>query len=108
MKINKLHIIALIFLLIASACKSLSEGMTGTKRSKKADEFLIHKKKPLILPPDFYDVPLPKPEKKKQAEVNNAIEDLLNIKKQGDQNEISQSQNDKSLESSILKKINKN
>ena len=129
MKINKLYITALTFLFILSACTKLSEGMTGTKRSKSSDEFFVHKKKPLVLPPDFNDMPMPKPTQKKQTQ-DNDIEDLLGIKNQtqtqtqndNDINDIedllknkkktkdntSQSESDKSLENSILKKINKN
>ena len=126
MKINKLYIIVLTFLFIVSACAKLSEGMTGSKRSKSSDEFFVHKKKPLVLPPDFNDMPMPKPNPKKQTQ-DNDIEDLLGIKNQtqndiNDINDIedllktkkntnsntSQSASDKSLENSILKKINKN
>ena len=126
MKINKLYIIALTFLFIVSACAKFSEGMTGSKRSKGFDEFFVHKKKPLVLPPDFNDMPMPKPTPKKQTQ-DNDIEDLLGIKNQtqndiNDINDIedllttkkktngntSQSESDKSLESSILKKINEN
>ena len=125
MKINKLYIIALTFLFIVSACAKLSEGMTGSKRSKSSDEFFVHKKKPLVLPPGFDDMPMPKPTLKKQTQ-DNDIEDLLGIKNQtqndSDINDIedllktkkktngnnSQSESDKSLEDSILKKINKN
>ncbi len=125
MKINKLYIIALTFLFIVSACAKLSEGMTGSKRSKSSDEFFVHKKKPLVLPPDFNDMPMPKPTQETQTQDNdvenllgiknqtqydndiNDIEDLLKIKKKT-KDHISQSESDKSLESSILKKINKN
>ena len=125
MKINKLYIIALTFLFIVSACTKIAEGMTGSKRSKSSDEFFVHKKKPLVLPPDFNDMPMPKPTQKKQTQ-DNDIEDLLGIKNQtqndNDINDIenllktkkntssntSQSASDKSLENSILKKINKN
>ena len=122
MKINKLYIIALTFLFIVSACAKLAEGMTGSKRSKSSDEFFIHKKKPLVLPPDFSDMPMPKPTQKKQTQDNdiedllgiknqtqndNDIEDLLKTKKNTNSN-TSQSASDKSLENSILKKINKN
>ena len=120
MKINKLYIIVLTFLFIVSACAKLSEGMTGSKRSKSSDEFFVHKKKPLVLPPDFNDMPMPKPTQKKQTQ-DNEVENLLGIKTQT-QNDIenllktkkytnsntSQSSSDKSLENSILKKINKN
>ena len=110
MKINKLYIIALTFLFIVSACAKLSEGMTGSKRSKGSDEFFVHKKKPLVLPPDFNDMPMPKPTQKNQTQNDNDIndiEDLLRTKKNTNNN-TSQSESDKSLENSILKKINKN
>jgi len=107
MKINKLYITALTFLFIVSACAKLAEGMTGSKRSKSFDEFFIHKKKPLVLPPDFSDMPMPKPTQKKQTQNDNDIEDLLKTKKNTNSN-TSQSASDKSLENSILKKINKN
>ena len=108
MKINKLHIVALAFLFIVSGCGTFSEGMVGSKRSKSSDEFLIHKKKPLILPPNFDEMPMPKPTSKKKESLDNDIEDLLNLKKINKQNNSLQSQSDKSLENSILKKINKN
>ena len=126
MKINKLYIIALTFLFIVSACTKMAEGLTGTKRSTSSDEFFVHKKKPLVLPPDFNDMPMPKPTQKKQTQ-DNDIENLLGIKKQTqtqtqNDNDIenllktkktassntSQSSSDKSLENSILEKINKN
>ena len=124
MKINKLYIIALAFLFIVNACAKLSEGMTGSKRSKSSDEFFVHKKKPLVLPPNFNDMPMPKPTQKKQTQ-DNDIENLLGIKKQTqtqNDNDIENllktkkntssntlpSSSDKSLENSILEKINKN
>ena len=96
--------------------------MSGSKRSKSSDEFFVHKKKPLVLPPGFNDMPMPKPTLKKQTQ-DEDIEDLLGIKNQTqNDNDIenllktkkntnsntSQSSSDKSLENSILKKINKN
>ena len=125
MKINKLYITALTLLFIVSACAKLSEGMTGTKRSKSSDEFFVHKKQPLVLPPGFNDIPMPKPTQKtqtqdediediedllgikNQTQNDNDIEDLLKTKKNTNSN-TSQSASDKSLENSILKKINKN
>ena len=75
MKINKLYIIALIFLFIVSACGKFSEGMMGSKRSNSTDEFFVHKKKPLVLPPDFNDMPMPKPTPKNQTQ-DEDIEDI--------------------------------
>ena len=122
MKINKLYTIVLIFLFVLTGCAKLSEGMTGSKRSKSSDEFFVHKKKPLVMPPGFSDMPKPKPTQKKQTQDNdvenllginaqtqndNDIENLLKTIKNTNSN-TSQSASDKSLENSILKKINKN
>ena len=110
MKKHKFYIIFLSLVIILSSCQKLSEGMTGSKRSKTSDEFLVHKKKPLVMPPDFDDMPLPKQNKQKEEELSassESIEDLLNIKKK-ENNESFESGNDSSLEQSILKKIKTN
>jgi len=110
MKMHKFYIIFLSLAIILSSCQKLSEGMIGSKRSKTSDEFLVHKKKPLVMPPDFDDMPLPKQNKQKEEELSassESIEDLLNIKKK-ENNESFESGNDSSLEQSILKKIKTN
>ena len=110
MKKHKFYIIFLSLVIILSSCQKFSEGMTGSKRSKTSDEFLIHKKKPLVMPPDFDDMPSPKQNKQKEEELSassESIEDLLNIKKK-ENNESFESGNDSSLEQSILKKIKTN
>ena len=109
----KSSIIFVIFLLVLNSCGTFSEGMVGSKRSKTSDEFLVHKKKPLVVPPDFETMPSPKyfEEKKKGDKITKAeglktIEDLLNINNKNDENfkEI----NDESLQQSIIKKIKQN
>ena len=110
MKKHKFYIIFLSLVIILSSCQKFSEGMTGSKRSKTSDEFLVHKKKPLVMPPDFDDMPSPKQNKQKEEELsasNESIEDLLNIKKK-ENDESFESGNDSSLEQSILKKIKTN
>ena len=110
MKKLKFYIIFLSLTIILSSCQKLSEGMSGSKRSKSSDEFLVHKKKPLVMPPDFDEMPLPKQNIKKEEELSTSsqsIEDLLNIKKKTN-NESFESGNDSSLEQSILKKIKTN
>lgn len=110
MKKHKFYIIFLSLVIILSSCQKFSEGMTGSKRSKTSDEFLVHKKKPLVMPPDFDDMPSPKQNKQKEEELSassESIEDLLNIKKK-ENDESFESGNDSSLEQSILKKIKTN
>ena len=92
-----------------NSCGGLSEGLGGTKRSESGDEFLINKKKPLVLPPDFDEIPSPKPIKEEEkifSESDTSIEDLLNIKKK-EGNETFKSSSNESLEKSILNKIKK-
>ena len=88
-----------------SACQSVKDGLTGQKR-KNSDEFLIEKKKPLVLPADFDELPEPKilnvKEKNKEKEIN--LESI--IKKSIDTKSISKSSNSSvALEKIILEKI---
>ena len=53
-------------LFFLNACQTLQDGLAGNK-NKNSDEFLIEKKNPLILPPEFSK--LPEPRKNKKDEV---------------------------------------
>ena len=101
----KFFLIILSFLVFVSSCQSLKEGITGTKSAKTSDEFFVEKKRPLVLPPDFEDMPLPKIKSNMQKD-NTSIEDLLNLNKDIDQP--TKTESDKSLEKSILNKIKTN
>ena len=101
----KFFLIILSFLVFVSSCKSLKEGIAGTKRAKTSDEFFVEKKRPLILPPDFEDMPLPNIKSNMQKD-DTSIEDLLNLNKDIDQP--TKTESDKSLEKSILNKIKTN
>ncbi len=109
----KSFIIFIIFLFALNSCGSVAEGLTGSKRSKTSDEFFVHKKKPLVVPPEFESMPTPKyfEEKSKGKKVekkenSTTIEDLLNVKKKNNDN--FEVQNDQSLQQSIIKKIKQN
>ena len=106
MKINKFYIFFLSFLIFITSCQSLKEGLVGNKRSKSSDEFLVQKKNPLVLPPDFESLPTPKTETNQQTDDNVNIEDLFGIYE--DKSEIFETESSKSLENSILEKINTN
>ena len=59
---KKLNYIFLILLFLLPSCgdtmSSLKRGLTGEKQ-KSSEEFLVRKKDPLILPPDYENLPLP-------------------------------------------------
>ena len=61
MKLNKKKIFLFFIFVFLYSCQDIKEGLTGQK-SKNSDEFLVQKKNPLILPPQFRDLPIPKNE----------------------------------------------
>ena len=101
-KISKL----LFFLIFLYSC-GVGEALQGKKRSDQGDEFLIDKKNPLVLPPDFDKLPKPgeaniKSTKDIESDQSN-IENLLKNSKI--EEDTSSSEQSSSIESSILKKI---
>ena len=66
----------LLFLFLAS-CQTMSSvkrGLGGEKINN-TDEFLIEKKDPLILPPDFENLPIPGNESEEEVEEVNIFKD---------------------------------
>ena len=78
MKKNKILLI-IIFCFALTACQSVKDGLTGNKY-ENSDEFLVQKKNPLILPPKYLELPMPKDSIKKNEEVS-LDQDNLNIQK---------------------------
>ena len=92
------YISLFIFLVsCADSFDSVKRGLTGAKRSS-ADEFLVEKKDPLILPPDFENLPTPN-EIDVLLEEDSIFQNILEDEEKED------TSGSKSVESSILKKI---
>ncbi len=103
MKYFKLLIFFQLILFLYS-CSTIKEGFTNQKKSS-SDEFLVEKKSPLVMPPDYNDLPVPD-QNKETAETNeNKIKDLVtkNENENGQNNNSVDSNLD--IEQSILKKI---
>jgi len=101
-------IISFIILLISIyGCQSIKDGLEGNKKSKSAEEFLIEKKNPLVLPPDFSKLPTPISEENLDNDKDLEIEDILNSSV-SEKNSDNKPATNTSLEESILKKINNN
>jgi len=101
---KKINIILIIFLFLTS-CSSMSDAKKVLKNEKikTTDEFLVKKRNPLVLPPNFEEIPKPgtKPEKNENEE--DKIKKILKAPK----TESTQSNKSKSVEESILKRIRK-
>ena len=103
MKLLKFFLILSLYILVSS-CGTVKEAFTNQKKNS-SDEFLVEKKSPLVMPPDYNDLPVPD-QNKEIAETNeNKIKDLVT------KNENENGQNNNSvdgnldIEQSILKKI---
>jgi len=99
----------LIFLLpiiiLITSCESagdIKRGITGAKNTS-ADEFLVEKKDPLIMPPDYDSLPTPSSQNE-VIEKTSSFEEKLSKTSSEVSNTSSSST---STESSILKKIKK-
>ena len=101
-----IKVIFLGFILFLSACTGAKDAFSGKKRSS-SDEFLVEKKNPLVMPPDYGKLPEPITNQSSQDNVESdntdEIKELLTDKKN-----ISVKNNQTkstSLEKSILDKI---
>jgi len=103
MKYLRLLILIKLTLLIYS-CGTIKEGFTNQKKNN-SDEFLVEKKSPLIMPPNFDELPLPGSEKDKSNSNDNKIKSLVSNNE--DINKKSKDIN-QSFEESIVEKIKKN
>jgi len=109
MKQNKTLVFFLISLFfLISSCNEFKKAVTNTKKPA-GDEFLVEKKDPLTLPPNFNELPVPLSEEQEQEQeegeltLENNIEDLL---KRSSELENQNSENlTEDLETSILEKI---
>ena len=102
-KKNFIFIFIFIFLSNCQGLKNFKKAMTGQKINT-TDEFLIKKKDPLILPPQYDKLPLPKSSDFEEKE-ENRVESIL---KTGKNSEIKKSSSTSSLEKKILEELRKN
>ena len=106
MKKNNIFLILLMILGTAS-CQTLKNAVSGVKQ-ENSDEFLVQKKNPLVLPPDFTDLPEPFEESTEVTEVQieEDIEKLLGM--ENSTKNTNNTPNSSSIESFVLKKIKEN
>ena len=102
-KISSILLFAIVFFTFQS-CQTVKEGFTSQKK-KSTDEFLVEKKSPLVMPPEFNELPVPKSSKNvAENETDNNIENLIS---NNDTPENSEIQNE-NFENSIIEKIKQN
>jgi len=102
---KKLFILLCILIFSFNSCTSIKNAVTG-KKTENSDEFLIKKKNPLILPPDFDDLPEPTDEETSAAEDDVNIEELISIYNDDENQQSSESSLSESTEQFVLDNIN--
>ena len=94
----------LFFTLILYSCTSLEDAgkVLRNEKIKTTDEFLIKKKEPLVLPPDYNEIPKP-------GSLSNKTKNKNNLKKILKSNDKKTTNNtgSSSVENSIINKIKK-
>ena len=100
---NRLNFWGLIilFLFILNGCGTVKEGFKNPKKNT-SDEFLVEKKSPLVMPPDFEELPVPKKMQNLSDIKKNSIKEMI-VENKIDEND--KIETDKNLEETILKKI---
>jgi len=101
-------VLSIIVLFFATSCggtwDSVKRGMTGQK-SNSTDEFLVEKKDPLILPPNFEDLPEPSQALENEEEIEDFQKTLEGLS--AETTEADSDQSSQGSEQSILEQIRK-
>ena len=101
-------IIKLFFLLnilmFFSSCGTVKDAFSNQKKNS-SDEFLVEKKSPLVMPPDYGELPKPDQNIDKSENNNEKIKELFSIENKDSEGVENQSLD---IEENILKKIKQN
>ena len=106
---KKFSIYLISFLILLTSCQSVKDGLSGRK-SENSDEFLVQKKNPLKLPPNFDELPVPNAEKGlNESDNKEQIEKLLKSKDDSDDQKLkTETKLKKSFNERLLGKIKNN
>ena len=80
MKIIKTFLIVSLMSVFLSGCQSVKDNLS-MKKKNNTNEFLVKKKNPLVMPPDFEKLPKPLSEQKLEDNSDNEELDLSKILK---------------------------
>ena len=92
-------------ILLLYSCSTVKEGFTNQKKNSN-DEFFVEKKSPLVVPPDYNELPIPNENNNIEDKDKNKIENLVKNK---DGTELSDNTDENiNFEESLLEKIKNN
>ena len=103
---KKFSFYLIIFSIFLTSCQSIKDGLSGNK-AENSDEFLVKKKNPLVMPPNYDDLPKPgetelsSDDQDYQGDVKKLLKVVENEKKES-------SAKNSSIEEFVIRNINKN
>ena len=103
MKKFKLLNLLFLFLFILNSCGTVREGFQNPKKNS-SDEFLVEKKSPLVIPPEFDQLPVPKDNNDQKENTQSSFKTLVSDTKR----EVDQNPSNKNLQETLLDKIKSN
>ena len=94
-------------IIILNSCATVKEGFTNQKKNS-SDEFLVEKKSPLVMPPNYGELPLPNKEQNKTDLSENKIKELLSNESNPEYKTTDSENTGLSIEESFIEKIKNN
>ena len=88
-----------------SSCGSIKKGFSNQKKNNN-DEFLVEKKAPLVMPPNYDELPVPQSDINQKNSVENEFKKLILEDDEKNINNSTVNEN-KNFETSIIEKIKK-
>ena len=95
-------IILLVLPLFIYSCGAVKEGFSNQKKNS-SDEFLVEKKSPLVMPPDYNELPIPN-----TNEINKKNNDIKKLVTNSNQTQKTKQKVGENFEQSIIEKIKNN
>ena len=102
---KKLFILLCILIFSFNSCASIKNAVTG-KKYENSDEFLVKKKNPLVLPPNFDDLPEPTDDETSAEEDDVNIKEIIGIYNDDENQQSSEFNSSESTEQFVLDNIN--
>ena len=93
--------ICIFFILLS--CSTVKEGFQNNKKNN-SDEFLVEKKSPLVMPPDFDELPIPSTNNENEEFTQNSLKEMI----QKNNKSSASSNASKNFQESLIDKIKKN
>ena len=105
MNFFKIYFLIGLFVFLSS-CGTVKDAFSNQMKNS-SDEFLVEKKTPLVMPPEYNELPVPKNKENQTESGNNKIKNLISSEELSSDNS-NNVDNSENLEKSILKKIKTN